>query len=71
MLTDLNLMFCVIGLSETKIMVNQHPLFNTEIPGYIFVSQPTSCNAEGVGFFIRCDLSYIIRNDFSITNPDF
>ena len=64
MLTDLNLMFSVIGLSETKIQVNQDPLLNTEIPGYIFVSQPTLSNAGGVGFYIRNDLSYIIRNDF-------
>ena len=36
MLTDLNLMFSVIGLSETKIKVNQDPLLSTEIPGYVF-----------------------------------
>lgn len=36
-LTDLNLMFSVIGLSETKIKVNQDPLLNIEIPDYIFV----------------------------------
>ena len=71
MLTDLNLMFSAIGLSETKIKVNQDPLLNTQIPGYIFVSQPTLSNAGGVGFYIRNDLSYIIRNDFSISNPDF
>ena len=46
-------------------------MLNTQIPGYIFVSQPTLSNAGGVGFYIRNDLSYIIRNDFSITNPDF
>ena len=71
MLTDLSLMFSVIGLSETKIKDNQDPLLNTEIPGYIFISQPTLSNAGGVGFYIRNDLSYIIRNDFSTYNPDF
>ena len=48
-------MFSVIGLSETKIKVNQDPSLNTEIPGYVFVSQPTLSNAEGVGFYIRND----------------
>ena len=43
-------MFSVIGLSETKIKVNQDPLLNTEILGYDFVSQPTLSNAGGVGF---------------------
>ena len=71
MLTYLNLMFSVIGLSETKINVNQDLLLNTEIPGYIFVSQPTLSNAEGVGFYIRNDLSYIIRNHLSTSNSDF
>lgn len=64
MLTDLNLMFSVIGLSETKIKVNQDPLLNTEIPGYVFESQPTLSNAGGVGFCICNGLSYTIRNDF-------
>ena len=53
-------MFSVIGLSETKIKVNQDPLLNTQIPGYIFVSQPTLSNAGGVGFYIRNDLPLVI-----------
>ena len=71
MLTELNLMFSVIGLSETKIKINQAPLLSTEIPGYVFESQPTLSNAGGVGFFICNPLSLTITNDFSTTNPDF
>ena len=63
MLTDLNLMFSVIGLSETKIKVNQDPSLNTETPGYVFVSQPTLSNAGEVGSYIRNDLFYIIREN--------
>lgn len=71
MLTDLNLMFSVIGLTETKIKVIQNPLFNTEIQGRVFESQPILSNAGGIGSYICNDLSCTIRNDFSTTNPDF
>lgn len=64
-------MFSVIGLSETKIKINQDPLLNIEIPGYVFESQPIPSNAGAVGFYICNDLPYTIRNDFSITSPDF
>ena len=55
----------MIGLSETKIKVNQDPSLNTEIPSYVFVSQPTLSNAGGVGFYIRNDLFYIIRENWN------
>ena len=37
-------MFSLIGLSETKIKVNQDPLLNTEILGYVFELQLTLSN---------------------------
>ena len=58
MLTDLNLMFSVIGLSETKIIikVNQDPLLNTEIPGYInyflYLNQLYQMLGELVSIFV-------------------
>ena len=71
MLTDLTLMFSVIGLTETKVKVIQDPLFNTEIQARVFESQPTISNAGGIGSYICTDLSYTIGNDLSTTNPDF
>ena len=55
----------MIGLSETKIKVNQDPSLNTEIPGYVFVPQPTLSNAGGVGFCIRNDFFNIIRENWN------
>ena len=53
MLTDLNLMFSVIGLSETKIKVNQDPLLSTEIPGYIlYLNQLYQMLGELVSIFV-------------------
>jgi hypothetical protein len=48
-LTDLNHNFSLIGISETKMVVNKEPIANTSIPGYHFISQPTISNAGGVG----------------------
>ena len=53
MLSELYFPFSVIGLTETKIKVNQQPLLNIDLPGYSFVSQPTLSNAGGVGFYIK------------------
>lgn len=38
MLSDLNYSFSVIGLSETKIKVGMDSYFNTNLPGYFFLS---------------------------------
>mgnify|MGYP000114425663 FL=1 len=47
----------MIGLTETKIKVDQQPLLNIDLPGYSFFLQPTLSNAGGVGFYTKNDLS--------------
>ena len=44
---------------------------NTNLPGYCFLSQPSMSNSAGVGFYIKDNLSYIKRDDFCTTNPEF
>ena len=63
MLACLDFPFTLIGLTETKIRINESPIINVNIPGYYFVSEPTLSNAGGVGFTIRIDLT--------VTNLDF
>ena len=41
MLSELYFPFSVIGLTETKIKMDQQPLLNFDLPGYSFFSQPT------------------------------
>ena len=50
MLSELSCNFSVIGLSETRISINQGNLSNNQLEGYTFVSQPSLSNAGGVGF---------------------
>lgn len=45
LLADLQHNFSVIGLSETRIIVNTQQITNTSIPGYEFLSQPTMYHA--------------------------
>ena len=71
MLCDMKYSFSVIALSETKIKAGIDPFLNTNLPGYSFLSQPSMSNAGGVGFYIKDNLSYIKRDDFCTSNPEF
>jgi len=71
MFVDLNVSFSLIGLSETKLKLDKDPLFNTNIDGYSFVSQPSLSNAGGVAFYIKDNLEFIIRSDISFSMPEF
>ena len=71
MLSELYFPFSVIGLTETKIKVNQQPLLNIDLPGYSFVSQPTLSNAGGVGFYIKNELNFTIISELSTSTADY
>ena len=71
MLCDLKYSFPVFGLSETKFKVGIDSFFNTNLPGYYFLSQPSMSNAGDVGFYIKDNLSYNKRDDFCTSNPEF
>ena len=47
LLSELAFAFSLIGLTETKIKLNQDPIVNTKLSGYNFLSQPTYSNAGG------------------------
>ena len=63
MLSDMNNSFSIIGLSETKIKFGMDPYINTDLLGYCFLSQLSMFNAGGVGFYIKNNLSYTIRDE--------
>ena len=71
LLNDLDYNFSILGLSETKLIVDKDEVNNISIPGYNFVSKPSLSNAGGVGFFIRSDHNFTIREDLSQTYPEF
>ena len=71
LLSDLNHKFTLVGLTETKIMKERSITSNISMNGYQFLSQPTNSNAGGVGFYVRDDLEFHCRDDFTISTNDF
>ena len=71
LLNDLKYPFSVIRLTETRIKHQIDILVNINLYGYTFLSQPSITNAGGVGLFVKEDLSYVPRNDLSISKTEF
>ena len=71
LLSELAFTFSLIGLTETKIKLNQDPIVNTKLSGYHYLSQPTYSNAGGVGFYIKEDLEFTVRDDLTISKNEF
>lgn len=66
----LSVMLSIIGLSETKIKIDEDRLVNVDLTRYNFVSQPTLTNAGGVGFYIMETINYNIRDDLGISKDE-
>ena len=71
MLSQLKHEFSIIALSETKIKVQSGLTLNIDLPGYRFLSQPSLSNAGGVGFYIKENISFHIRDDLSQATTEF
>ena len=71
MLFELDHSFSIIGLTETKYNINNYSISTNRIPGYSFVSQPSFSNAGGAGIFVSNKLSFIVRDNLSVTTPDY
>lgn len=71
LLNDLKLSFSVIGLSETRLIKNKDHINNINIPGYQFLSQPTTSAAGGVGLYIKSSLLYNKRSEFCYSKKEF
>ena len=71
MLTEMNHSFSLIGLTETKYTTFQESLHSHNIPGYLFISQPSLSNAGGTGFFVSDKLNFHVRDDLSESTVDY
>ena len=65
MLSELYFPISVLGVTETKLKNDQDALLNINIIGYNFLSQPSTTNAGGVGFYVKDNLVYTHRSDLS------
>ena len=64
-LSELYFPLSIIGLTETKLKIDQEEILNINIPGYNFLSQPSLSNAGGVGAFVKNGISYSCREYLS------
>jgi len=48
MLSELYFPLSIIGLTETKLKIDQEEILNINIPGYNFLSKPSLSTAGGV-----------------------
>jgi len=63
MLSELYFPFSVIGLTETKIKVDQQHLLNIDFPGYSFLWR--------CWFFIKNDLNFTVMSELSTSTADY
>ena len=47
------------------------PNINTDLPRYYFLSQTSTSNAGGNGFYIKNNVSHTIRDELCTTQPEF
>ena len=71
MLSELNISFSLIGLSETKFKIDKSPLVNVDLLCYTLISEPSLSNADGVAFYIKSDLQFITRTDLTKSKQEF
>ena len=69
-LNDLNYPFNVISLSETWINRSNEQISNLDLPGYSFLSQPTTQRAGGVGMYIKKGIQYSVRYDLTSSTDE-
>ncbi len=71
LLSNLNVDFQVIGLSEIKVSNNAPLTTNVNLPGYNFHYTASNSAAGGVGIYVKSNLKANVRNDLSFSNDDF
>ena len=71
LLSNLNIDFQVIGLSEIKVSNDAPVATNINLPGYKFHHTPSNSAAGGVGIYVKSNLTASKRDDLSFSNDDF
>ena len=50
--------FDIIGISETKVKIDNEPLIDISLPGYSFENTPTKSSFGGTGLYIKNTISH-------------
>lgn len=60
-----------MGLTENKQRIDQDVTLNINLPGYIYLSQPSLTNAGGVGCFFKNDVKFSCRHDLILVEDGY
>ena len=66
LISEHDLAFDIIGISECRPKLNKTPLNSVQIPGSNSEFTPTVCNNGGTVLYIKKGLNYKLRNDIQI-----
>ena len=69
LITEHNLNFDFLGISESRLKLNQNPLTSIQLPGYNIEYTPTECNNGGTLLYIKKGMNYKLRKDLQIYKP--
>ena len=69
LITEHNLNFDFLGISESRLKLNQNPLTSIQLPGYNIEYTPTECNNGGTLLYIKKGVNYKLRKDLQIYQP--
>ena len=66
LITQHNLNFDFLGISESCLKLNQNPLTSIQLSGYYIEYTPTECNNRGTLLYVEKGINYKFRNDLQI-----
>ena len=58
LITEHNLNFDFLGMSESRLELNQNPLTSVQQPGYNVEYTPTECNNGGTLLYVKKGINY-------------
>ena len=69
LISEHNLNFDFLGISESCLKLNQNPLTEVQLPGYNIEYTPTECNNGGTLLYVKKGTNYKIQKDLQIYKP--
>ena len=58
LISEHNLNFDFLGISESRLKLNQNPLTSVQLPGYNIEYTPTECNNGGTLLYVKKGINY-------------
>ena len=55
----------IIGISESRLLINKQPINNISLPNYVYEHTPTESAKEGTLLYADQNLRYKVRGDLN------